>query len=252
MSTAIAVALISGGISLAAAVISVMSARGVTRLNNELEERRREQTKAEQAAELRARYRDPLLGATFDLQSRLFNVVARDFLVRYCAEPDEASRAYAVDNTLFVVAEYLGWVEIVRREIRFLDLGAELANRRWVTSLEHVRHTFARDDIDAVLRIFRGDQRAIGEVMAIDTDDSGAQRECRGYASFVAERQRSDFARWFGRLEADIALLAREPTAHAERLVLLQHALVDVLDILDPDCHRFPAERRKRLDVPPS
>ena len=248
MSTAIVVALISGGVSLAAATISVLSARSVARLNSELEERRRVRTKEEQAAELRARYRDPLLGAAFDLQSRLFNIVAKDFLVRYCGEQDKTSRTYAVENTLYVLAEYLGWVEIVRREIRFLDLGEELANRQWVTTLERVRDAFARDDIDPVLRIFRGDQRAIGEVMTVVGEDE--RRECRGYASFALERQRPDFSRWFERLEADIQLLARETRQHLERPLLLQHALVDVVELLDPKCARFAAERRTRLDAP--
>ena len=247
MSTAIAVALVSGGVSLAAAAISVLNARGVARLNSELEDRRQAQSKKEQAAEVRARYRDPLLGAAFDLQSRLFNIVAKKFLVHYCAEQNDSSRDYAVENTLYVLAEYLGWVEIVRREIRFLDLGDELANGQWVTTLERVRETLARDDIDPVLRVFRGDQRAIGEVMTVA---DGERMECRGYASFVQERRRPEFARWFKSLEPDIELLAREPDRHLDRVVRLQHALVDVLDLLDPGCARFRPERRTRLQAP--
>ena len=247
MSTAIVVALISGGVSLAAATISLLNARSVARLNDELEERRRARTKEEQAAELRARYRDPVLSAAFDLQSRLFNIVAKDFLVHYCGDEDETSRKYAVENTLYVLAEYLGWVEILRREIRFLDLGDELANREWVTTLERVRDTLARDDIDPVLRVFRGDQRAIGEIMSLGGDSE--RSECRGYASFAVERQRPEFAIWFDRLEADIDLLAREPKRHIERPVLLQNALIDVLDVLDPECARFAAERRTRLNA---
>src|SRR5215218_8330161 len=247
MSTAIVVALISGGVSLAAASVSLLSARNVARLNSRLEEERRVRTKQEQADELRARYRDPLIGAVFDLQSRLYNVVAKDFLVRYCHGDGAGSREYAVENTLYVLAEYLGWVEIVRREIRFLDLGDELANGQWVTTLERVRETLARDDIDPVLRVFRGDQRAIGEVMTVA---DGERMECRGYASFVQERQRPEFARWFKSLEPDIELLAREPDRHLDRVVRLQHALVDVLDLLDPDCARFRPERRTRLQAP--
>lgn len=247
MSTAIVVALISGGVSLAAAAISVVNARSVARLNSELEERRRTRTKEEQAAEVRARYRDPLLSAAFDLQSRLFNIVAQGFLVRYRAEQDQQARKYAIENTLYVLAEYLGWVEIVRREIRFLDLGEEPANRQWVSTLERVRDTLARDDLDPVLRVFRGDQRAIGEVMTVSGE--GERRECRGYASFAQELQEPGFARWFDGLQADIELLAREPDLHQERAVLLQNALVDVLDVLDPHGARFGAERRTRLNA---
>ncbi len=67
MSVAITVAAISGVFSLVAIGGSLLSARNVARLSSELEERREVRTKEERAAELRARYRDPLLGAIFDL-----------------------------------------------------------------------------------------------------------------------------------------------------------------------------------------
>ena len=250
MSTAIIVALISGCISLAAALIAVVNARTVARLNSELEERRRERTKREQAEELRARYRDPLLGAAFDLQSRLYNIVAKEFLVRYTGDEDRSS-AYAVDNTLHVLAEYLGWVEIIRRDIQFLNLGQEVADRRWVAALEQVREVLARDDLEPVLRLFRGEQRAIGELMTISLEHAGGARprECLGYAGFVKRLAEPEFAAWFENLRGDLELLAREPKLHLVRPVLLQNALVEVLDVLDPEQHRFGAERRTRLAV---
>ena len=249
MSTAIVVAAISGGVSLAAAALSYVNSRSVAKLNNRLEEERRMRTKEEQAAELRQRYRDPLLGAVFDLQSRLYNIVAKSFLVRYAAAVDESARTYAVESSLYVLAEYLGWVEVIRREIQFLDLGTEPANRAWVGALEKVRDTLARDDLDPVLRIFRGEQRAIGEIMTIAVADSGDTRhhECMGYATFVSHLRDPDFSRWFDQLRRDLSLLVEEPKAHLERPVLLQNALVDVLDLLDPNCDRFATDRRGRL-----
>ncbi len=248
MSTVIAVAIISGVMSLAAAGIALLSNRSVARLGGELEERRRLASKHEQAEELRARYRDPLLGTVFDLQSRLYNIVAKDFLVRY-ASGDESSREYAVDNTLYLLAEYLAWVEIIRCEIQFLDLGGEVSDRRWLNALEDVRDILARDDLDPVLRVFRGEQRAIGEVATVALKDpaAGRRHESLGYAKFVERRRREDFDRWFHKLQADLELLAIEPRAHLERIVLLQNNLIDVLEIFDPDYERFPAERRTRL-----
>ena len=250
VSTAVVIAAISGGVSLAAAALSYANSRSVAKLNDRLEEQRRMRTKAEQAAELRQRYRDPLLSAVFDLQSRLYNIVTTTFLVRYAAAP-EAARTYAVESTLYVLAEYLGWVEVIRREIQFLDLGTEPANRAWVAALEKVRDTLARDDLDPVLRIFRGEQRAIGEIMTIAVADSGDARhhECVGYATFVSNLRDPNFSRWFEQLRHDLSLLVQEPDAHLERPVLLQNALVDVLDLLDPNCDRFASERRSRLKV---
>jgi hypothetical protein len=254
MSTAIVVALVSGVLSLSAAAVSFWSAQRVARLNSELEEQRHARSQREQAAELRARYRDPLLSAAFDLQSRLYNVVAQTFLVRYYVQGGEDERAYAVDNTLHVLAEYFGWVEILRREVQFLNLEADEANLAWRTAFERVRDTFARDDLDPVLRVFRGDQRAIGELMTtagVAPEGAGPEgvgrHQCLGYAAFVACATAGEFGRWFNKLRADIDTLAREPEAHLERPVLLQNALVDVLDVLDPDCRRFASERRTRL-----
>lgn len=253
MSVAITVAAISGVFSLVAIAGSLLSARNVARLSSELEERREVRTKEERAAELRARYRDPLLGAIFDLQSRLYNIVAKDFLVRYMAQ-GEGLREYAIDNTLHVIAEYLTWVDIIRREIQFLDLGEEAANRMWLDAFEGVRDILARDDLDPTLRLFRGEQRAIGEMstVALESANGTRHRESLGYAEFVTRREQPDFNRWFQRLEGDLKLLAVEPREHLTRPVLLQNALIDMLEIMDPGCNRFPAERRARLQVTPT
>jgi hypothetical protein len=248
MSAAITVAAISGAFSLLAIAGSLLSSRSVARLSDRLDERRDARSKEERAAELRAHYRDPLLGAIFDLQSRLYNILAKDFLVRYLPE-GEGLREYAIDNTLYVIAEYLGWVDIIRREIQFLDLGAEAANREWLGALEGVREILARDDIDATLRIFRGEQRAIGEVATVAVEDpAGIRRhETIGYAEFVARRAQPDFNRWFEQLEGDLLRLADQPGEHVVRAAGLHDALIDALEIMDPDCRRFPAERRARL-----
>lgn len=248
MSSAILVAVVSGAMSLLAAAAALWSNRNVARLSSELEERRRLAGAREQAEQLRARYRDPLLGAAFALQSRLYNIVAQGFLLRYM-RADRASREYATDNTLHLLAEYLAWVEIIRREIQFLDLGAEVANRAWLNALEDVRDALARDDLDPTLRVFRGEQRAIGEMATVTLKDpaGGRRHESLGYASFVERRREAELGRWFVKLEADLGLLVDEPQAHLERLILLQNGLIDVLEIFDPGCERFPAERRTRL-----
>jgi hypothetical protein len=253
MSVAIVVAIISGATSLAAASIALLSNRSVARLGSELEEKRQLVSKREQAEELRARYRDPLLTASFNLQSRLYNIVAKTFLVRY-ARGETNARAYAIDSTLHLLAEYLAWVEIIRCEIQFLDLGEEIADRRWLIALEDVRDILARDDIDAVLRVFRGEQRAIGEMATVPLNEPawGRRHESLGYAPFVEHRRLEDFNRWFEKLQQDIELLAAEPDTHLERVVMLHNGLIDVLDILDPDCKRFPAERRSRLKTGPA
>jgi hypothetical protein len=252
MTPSIVVALIASVASLAAAAFAYQSQRRVALLNAELEEGRRKRTKRELAEELTARYRDPLLAAVFDLQGRLHGIVALDFMRRYYAEGDQWARRYAIENTLYVVAEYFAWVEIIRREIQFLELGEETANERWVDAINRVRDVFASHKMDSALHIFRGDQRAIGEVMTATVTESGAARrhDCIGYAAFVVRREDPEFARWFGKLEQDVTLLACERDAHLDRVILLQRALVDIIEILDERCTRYPRAIRTKLDLP--
>ena len=71
-----------------------------------------------------SRYREPLLRAASDLQSRIYDIVGQKFLACHLQQGGPADQEYACRNTMFVFAEYLGWVEILRRGVQFLDLDA--------------------------------------------------------------------------------------------------------------------------------
>jgi hypothetical protein len=237
---AIVLALLAGALSLFNSVYT-------TRLASRLEEERRAKTKAELVAELMARYRDPLLQAAFDLQSRIYNIVEQGFLQTHYCNGTDSTKEYARENTLYVLADYLGWVEILRREVRFLNLGEEVANRAWTERLVAVRITLLSDRFSPRFRIFNGQQRAIGEIM-IKTEGGEDRLETVGYAGFLACQHKPEFDRWFVDLRADIDALANDPDAgHQQRLVALQHALVDLIDLLDPDQVRIQTSERRRL-----
>jgi hypothetical protein len=240
---AIVLALLAGALSLFNSVYT-------TRVASRLEEERRAKTKAELLSELMARYRNPLLQAAFDLQSRIYNIVAQGFLQRHYCNGTGATKEYARENTLYVLADYLGWVEILRREVRFLDLGDEVTNRTWTERLVAIRNTLLSDRFSPRFRLFNGQQRAIGEIMIVADGDHGERPETVGYAGFLARQRDPQFDRWFADLRADLDALANEPDAgHEERLLALQHALVELIDLLDPKQVRFHSSQRRRLRV---
>jgi hypothetical protein len=123
MSGELVVAVISAAVALASVTISVWSARGTARLQDELAERRRQASKEELVEQVMSRYREPLLRAASDLQSRIYDIVGQKFLACHLQQGGPADQEYACRNTMFVFAEYLGWVEILRRGLQFLDLG---------------------------------------------------------------------------------------------------------------------------------
>lgn len=162
------VAIGSAALSILAAVISGVMAQRSRRLEHELQQEQHRATKAEKTEEIISRYREPLLLAANSLQSRLFNGLALDYLPKYlhCGDPDE--ERYARDFTVYTVAEYFCWVEVIRRELRFLDLGSEDRTREFNRHLETVSHVFGTTNIEQEhFRIFRGRQRAIGELMMV-------------------------------------------------------------------------------------
>lgn len=206
-----------------------------------------ERAKRDELDAVIARYSEPLLAAAFELQSRLYNILRLRFVTRYLGSEDPAEREYARHSTLWLLGTYLGWVELLRRDLEHLNLGDEERSRALQGRLFAIRHALRRDDLPGPIRIFHAHQRALGEVM-IDADEQGLGRRCLGYAAFcqrLAEDER--FADWFAPVVADVEALAAEPRPDQARLEILQGELVALLDLLDPDFLRYPASEREAL-----
>ena len=250
--TPIAVSLISALVAVTSVLLSARTARRTARLSHELDLEKSRATKEQQVEELMSRYREPLLRAAFDLQSRIYNILVHRFMVRYGAEGRDHERQYARTNTVFLFAEYFGWVEILRRDVQFLDLGDVERNHLLVERLESIGDTFSSSGgtlSDPAFRMLKGQQRALGELMIPGQDgDGGARRYCIGYAHFCA-RLRDDpaFADWFRPLGDDVSALVEEGNGGHERLTRLQHALIDLIDFLDDPPVRFRPEFRSKL-----
>jgi hypothetical protein len=244
LATELVTALVAIVIALLGAGVSVYTLRAQARQARE----QAQLDKAEQVEQLMSRYRDPLVHAAFDLQSRLFNIVRQDFLAKYAVRGTAAERDYAAESTLFVVGQYLGWADILRREVQFLDLQDVERNRQLTACLESISRAFFSDTMDPTFRVFRGEQRAIGEVMTVPVPDRPGSHECLGYASFVARQDDPAFTRWFAKLRGDLEVLEGDLAGHRERLVALHAALIDLIDFLDPNMLHFPGHVRRKIE----
>src|SRR3954470_17890533 len=150
-------------------------------------------TSRREAEAVLARYREPLLAAAYELQGRLYNILELSFLRKYYLEGDQAQNDYAVQNTLYVVGQYFGWSEILRREIQFLSFSDSERTRAVADCQREIVELFQsdRDELGRPFLIWRGEQRAIGELM-IDRE-AGATHPI-GYAAFL-ERTEPSFRR---------------------------------------------------------
>lgn len=205
------------------------------------------------------RYRDSLLWAAFDLQSRIYNILrgldtsrrpySKGFLGAFLVDGTDRQANYVRRSTAFVFAEYLGWVEIFRRDLQFLDLGDSKTNRRIMFLLATISETLSATSTSETecFRIFRADQRAIGETM-IAPDSKPRELRCLGYAAFDSMLASGGTpAEWIQELIDHVELAAREPGKAEDRLTCLQHHLIDLIDLLDPQDQRFPSKLRSRF-----
>jgi len=197
---------------------------------------------------------DPAPSCAFDLQTRLYNIGRQDFLGRFAGDEESPPehREYAISNTLYLVAQYLCFSEIIRHGMLFLDPVDRTRQRVLMNAMEAVRGSFS-DTVtidEAALCLFRGEQRAIGEIML--TERAGAAPgalgwDCIGYAAFVTRLEEREFSRWFRLLRRSLDDLRTDLPAHDRRLVQLQHHLLDLIGLMDPDHEQVPRELRERL-----
>ena len=237
-------ALVAAIAALATSIVSLVAGRNRALLEHRLASQRDQATRSADLERIMLRFRHPLLHAATDLQGRLWNIVRGRLLQVYGRGSDE-QRRYTIESTLFVFAEYLGWVEALRREVQFLDIGGDASNRQLQDLLESISSALSTDGFEPEFMIFRTHQRAIGEVMLVPR--AGGGLECIGFATFSDQLADPIFARWFTKLREDIATLTARPQVDSSRIERVQSALVDLMDTLDPSSLRVPATRRGKL-----
>lgn len=216
-----------------------------------------EKTKQVSEDKVVAKYRDPLLLSSKELEGRIFKIVDTN-LLNYS---NGRQRDFIIIYTAFLVGQYLSWTYILRWEVQFLRLSSDESNQKLTCLLDRIQNTLstcryeAQDPDEAQFLLWRGQQMAIGEIMTIYQDD---QRVCMGYADFTEKFKDNDptFRHWFTPITDSIEELL-EPWSRgicpaAPRLRRLQHLLIDLMDHLDPDRLSSLENKIKRVKPAPN
>jgi hypothetical protein len=236
--------LIAAIAAIAAAVIAWRGGLSTKRVEAQLALQKAEADRRAETEKTAQKFREPLGRAAYDLQSRIYNIIKSDFLNAYLENGDERTKKYAIKNTLFVIAQYFARTELVRQEIQFIDLGADEDTRK-LSELQDSIYSIWQTNAygDPLFRVFAGEQRAIGERLI---RECARGPECMGYASFLDFYQEHPDP-LLTAVEADVAALGTNLPRALPRLIALQHALVELLDFLDPNYVRFPEKNRSKL-----
>lgn len=244
METAIVVALISAAVSLASLAMNIKKDGWSAQLNAKLQRAREREQRQIEAERVVVKYREPLAQAAYDLQSRLYNIFEKNLLGAYLHHKSERVREYVVENTVFLIAQYFAWTELIRRDIRFMDLGHVEKTRQVARLQDRITSLWQSDsDFFPPFRVWAGEQRAIGESLIERSVDQGT---CVGYAQFL-DLPPSRVTRILDDLRSDVQRFGGVASGERARLREVQNALIDLLALLDPDFVRFPAESRSKI-----
>jgi hypothetical protein len=186
------------------------------------------------AEDVLARYREPLAAAAFDLQSRLYNILRLGFLGKFGGTDTHGDAA--LRTTLFRLAQYFGWTEILRRDIQFLSFPEADDTRRVANLQSEVAKTFTSDGYGHAMMIWGDEQRALGELMIVEEHDKVLSM---GYAAFTASCD-DVFASWLARLQGELPDVAAR-----ERLSDVQHLLCELVETLDVNRVRYAEDLRR-------
>jgi hypothetical protein len=241
MTLALADATVSIVVACISAAIAITSLAWQARTESQRQQREHEHAKAEketdrrlEAEDLVRRYREPLVFAADQLLNRIENIRDNRFIEKY----GQSRRDYVVTSTTYAIAELLGWMEILRLNQQYLDLGEQQATRRMNECLAGVGRTLSTDSIlgpsgqPAGFMIWRQEQRAIGELMI---DRSAEPAQCIGYATFTERLEDPRFAGWLERVLSASSAAIDEPVDVLPRLSRLAEAITALIDNLDPD-----------------
>jgi len=140
-------------------------------------------------SQLLAKYRDPLLLAAYDLQSRIYNLEGRGW--EYLASRGD----YLRSHTCFLIGQYFAWVYILRRESQFTCFETESENMELADQLRAIENQWSSSADKSIWELWRGQQIGIGELLTVEGKDG--QMNCMGYVAFMSKWNDEEFRAWF-------------------------------------------------------
>ena len=194
------------GLTVVAAIVTTAGSLAAMIIKDYFFARSLETWKAKQSLQsLYQKYRDPILLSAGELCNRLQEIIEDyppDFLRTdellavvssrsETAEVDSHFEKYKMLSTAFRFCAFLGWLEVYRREIVFLDSVRSQQNSRLEQCLASIRADLADGHLNAARDwhlwfdrlVFREEQRATGEAM-LEKISGSSTPTVMGYGAF--------------------------------------------------------------------
>ena len=188
---------------------------------------------------LMSQVRGPAIRAMHELERRIFGTVDEQ-AGGYQSIKQEGQAEYYINATTFQIAQCCAWIEILRKKMGALDYD------QLETRLSTLSQTLL-GGYRPHFHVFLLEQREIGERMI---SMANGEMGCKGYSEFLDLLNHEDTPLCFSYLKTRVKTMLDNWGPEAEKLVRIQHSLVDIVEFLDPSGRWIIEERRPhKLDA---
>jgi len=206
------------------------------------------------------KFRDVLLRSSEQLQSHVLQLCYGRVPHRVHHLSLTAPESYAYCILIYRIGQLICWMFLLENDIQTIHYTPTADDRR-IMDILYAIHRGLGDPLrfngqEMPLRIFRGLQDSIGELMTVGDTEKGTQR-CMGYPEFwkrwtVAED--NEFRPWFSQLEDGLKGLLNSRSGDHQlqdqwffRVMQFQHLLIELVNALDPKNDRLYTRPRTRF-----
>jgi hypothetical protein len=193
------------------------------------------------------RFRDVLLRSSEQLQSHVLQLCHGHVPLRVHHLSLSSPDSYAYCILIFRIGQLLCWIFLLENDIQTIYYTPTAVDHRIMNVLYAIHRGLGDpllvDGQETPLRIFRGLQDSIGELMTIGDSEKGTQR-CMGYPEFWKQWtvvEDNQFRPWFSQLEEGLKRLSDARSGESQlqgkwffRVMQFQHLLIELVDALDP------------------
>ena len=246
------------GLSVLGALVTTVGSLVALVLKEYLFVRSFERWKSKQTlTQIYKKYRDPILLAAEELCHRI-QETCQDYPPDYLqsklitVEPERMEHNSAIDryyqvyklkSSIYRLCAFLGWLELYRQEVVFMDSGRSTVNRHLNSCLAAIRSDLADGQLNTAEDwmlwtdhlIFREEQRAIGESMLVQTAGEKSVMGYGKFCEFLQEKSSQEQNRWFR--QAVYFMTDLQDNGRDFRLVRLRRLvihLIDLIELLEP------------------
>jgi hypothetical protein len=160
------------------------------------------------------------------------------------SETDPYFMKYKLISTIYRLCALLGWLELYRQEVTYLDSGKSRINRKLDLCIANIRSDladgFLNDSEDwqswADVYIFREEQRAIGELMIQTSNDTKCVLGYGAFCQLLLDSKNDPKKQWLdvaANFIVDLDTGTTEKNFRYVRWLLLITHIIDLIEVLD-------------------